>query len=57
MTAYVLYVDGWPSGVFASYAEVARFLGIKVETAQWYGTAHAKRSDMRHIVQRVEVDE
>lgn len=56
MTAYVLYTDGWPAGVFASYAEIARFLGIKVETAQWYGTAYAKRSDRRHLVEKVEVD-
>ena len=56
MLAYVLYTDGWPVGVFASYAEVARFLGIKVETAQWYGTAYAKRSDRRHLVEKVEVD-
>lgn len=55
MTAYVLYEDGWPAGVFGSYAEVAERLGVKVETARWYGTAHAKRAEKKYVVQKVEV--
>ena len=56
MTAYVLYTDGWPAGVFASYAEVAERLGVSLSSARWYGTAEAKRRGVRNVVQRVEVD-
>lgn len=57
MMAYVLYTDGWPAGVYRSYAEIAELLGVSLSSARWYGTAEAKRRGIRNVVQRVEVEE